>query len=64
MTFKEWLHEIENFSTRSERLIDDLAGYQSGDEDIVYKWLKAAYDVGYEAGEEIGNDIGFFEGKQ
>jgi len=50
MTFDEWFHELEGFTFRSERFYDDLISYQLEGIDAVYfkKWLKAAYDVGYE----------------
>ena len=40
MTFKEWMDEIENFSTRLERMNADI-GFDG------YKWVKAAYEQGY-----------------
>ena len=50
MTFEEWLNEIEVFGVRLERLYEDLNDYQGDNIEIVTRWLKAAYDVGYEAG--------------
>lgn len=48
MTFDEWLDEIENFSTRRERLCETLLDYQGDNIEIVIEWLKAAYEVGAE----------------
>ena len=52
MTFDEWLNEIENFSSRSERLYDDFLEVK--DLAKLRKWLEAAYDVGREAGYDAG----------
>lgn len=40
MTFKEWMDEIENCSTRQERMVSELGtrGYQ---------WLRSAWLNGY-----------------
>lgn len=38
-SFDEWLDEIENFSTRRERLLDELGG-------AALPWVKAAWDLG------------------
>lgn len=51
MTFEDWFDEIENFSLRSERFFEDLNDYEPGiNPEIVIKWLRAAYEVGYDAG--------------
>jgi hypothetical protein len=52
MTFEEWLNETEVFSSRLERLYEDLNDYQGDNIEIIIKWLKAAYDVGVEHGEK------------
>jgi hypothetical protein len=61
MTFEEWLNESEVYSLRCERLHDDLVENDSRPHkvkyDLVLKWLKAAYDVGYDRGWKHGNDI-------
>ena len=62
MTFDEWLDEIENFSTRQERLEEDVdfAAVMLGNMSHnlarrrMYEWLQAAYDVGREAGYDAG----------
>ena len=48
MTFEEWFDGFENYSMRCERFYDDLADYQGDNAEIVIKWLKAAYEVGYD----------------
>lgn len=52
MTFDEWLDEVENFSSRAERLLAEFEYAEDGHRFI--KWLKAAYDVGYNAGKDKG----------
>ena len=50
MTFHEYLNEIENYSTRGERLESDCqAGMTYA---MAMEWLRAAYKVGYQAGKE------------
>lgn len=56
MTYDEWMSEVENFSTRHERMIEDIA---TGDTGTIVKWIMAAYDVGYEEGEHDGYDEGY-----
>ncbi len=53
MTFKEWLDEIEAFSTRGERLSDEC--HYGVTYDVAFKWVKAAYEVGYKQGQEDGS---------
>lgn len=50
MKFEEWFNEIEVFSLRGERFYDELEHYKDGafPADNIVKWLRAAYDVGYE----------------
>jgi len=48
--FNEWFFGVENFSLRYERFIDDLQDYQGDNPEVVEKWLKAAFEVGYDAG--------------
>ena len=50
MTFDEWLDEIEVFSSRRERLFEELLDYQGDNPEVVLKWLEAAYNVGYDEG--------------
>lgn len=53
-TFEQWLDEMEGFNLRMERVYDDLVRCPKDPVDNwkeIKLWLKAAYDVGYEAGE-------------
>jgi hypothetical protein len=58
MTFDEWLDEIEVFSSRRERLNEDvnfaavMTGHMSHNlaQRRMYAWLEAAYNVGRNAG--------------
>ena len=45
LTFEEWLNEIECYGSRQERLGEELPV-----SDALIKWLRAAYEVGYEQG--------------
>jgi len=47
MTFNEYLNEIENFSTRGERLADDCRNGMTYA--MALEWVEAAYRVGYRA---------------
>lgn len=49
MTFTEWLEEIEGYSLRIERFIDDCDHHRvgsTGSNDRMIAWLRAAYEVG------------------
>lgn len=50
MKFDDWFNEVEVFSLRSERFYDDLITYKLEGIDAEYfvKWLKAAYEAGYD----------------
>jgi len=50
MTFDEYLNEIENYSTRGERLADDCQNGMTYA--IALQWVEAAYRVGYMAAKE------------
>jgi len=60
MTFDEWFNEIELYSLRGERFYDDLLTYklEGIDAEHLVKWLKAAYEVGYEEGQDWCVDDG------
>ena len=47
MKFEEWLDEIECYGSRQERLGEELPV-----SDALIKWLRAAYEVGYEQGKK------------
>lgn len=53
MTFDEWLGEIENFSSRSERLYEDFLEVK--DLAKLRMWLEAAYKIGYTTGRNDKN---------
>jgi hypothetical protein len=55
MTFDEWLDEIEVYGSRMERLMDDINSPHPSYNDLILKWLRAAYDVGYEEGKVVGS---------
>lgn len=52
-TFTEWLEEIENYSLRLERFINDCDHHRpgsTGSSQRMIEWLRSAYEVGYEHG--------------
>ena len=56
MTFDEWLDEQEGFSgPRMYRLMDDINSPEPSYNDLILKWLRAAYEVGYEHGRDVGS---------
>jgi hypothetical protein len=48
MTYREWIDEIEVFSTRWERAFDEII--PEGPIEVLEDWLEAAWKVGYEHG--------------
>jgi hypothetical protein len=55
MTFNEWLYELEGFSIRHERAIEDIRNcVAKGETDDIIKWLMAAYAMGHEQGYNTG----------
>ncbi len=53
MTFDEWFNELEVFSMRGERFLNDLDHHVEGSEGSnkrMIEWLRAAYKVGLEQG--------------
>ena len=57
MTFEEWLDEIEVYGSRRERFFEDLLAVESPHvptPDMI-KWLRAAYEVGYAHGKDVGS---------
>lgn len=56
MTFDEWLNEQEGFAgERMYRLMDDINSPDPQYNALILKWLRAAYDVGYEQGYDVGS---------
>lgn len=58
MKFNDWLNGIEIYSTKFERLYEDLSAYQGDNIEIVIKWLEAAYNEGYNHAMKIFLDDG------
>jgi hypothetical protein len=58
MTFDEWFNEFEIFSLRCERFYDELEHYKDGTTEDMVIWLKAAYEAGYEEGQDWYVDDG------
>jgi hypothetical protein len=50
--FYAWFYEVEGFGFRAERLLDDLGGNEEL-YDKMLPWLKAAYLVGKQEGDEV-----------
>lgn len=48
--FDDWFWELEGFHIRSERFWDDV---EQNRKDEIYKWLKTAYQMGYEEGQRL-----------
>jgi len=49
--FDEWFYEQEGFGLRCERFYDDVdQAVRMSRHDVVVKWLRVAYDLGYERG--------------
>ncbi|MFZ9740787.1 MAG: hypothetical protein ACO3CQ_02725 [Candidatus Nanopelagicaceae bacterium] len=55
--FDQWFNELEGYSFRSERLIDDLY-YAADTKDVstIITWIKAAFEEGYKAAKEEQNE--------
>lgn len=51
MTFDNWFNEVEGYALRSERFYEDLDYYRGDNPQVVLRWLKAAYEVGYKHGQ-------------
>jgi len=48
-SFIEWYDELEGFSYRSERAIDDIYyAVNTGNVQLIKQWLYAAFEAGYE----------------
>lgn len=47
MTFNEWLNEGESWGMRRERMLEDIQ-VDPDNMNSLFKWLEAAYDVGYD----------------
>jgi len=47
--FDDWFYEMEGFGLRSERCASD---FDAQNWTIMVEWLKTAYQMGYEKGQE------------
>jgi hypothetical protein len=46
--FEDWFHELEGFSFRSERAIDDLFyASETNNVEMIRQWMYAAFEAGY-----------------
>lgn len=50
MTFDKWLDEEENYGLRIQRL---FATFPDCDVQMLLTWLEAAYNAGYEEGNQL-----------
>ena len=51
--FDDWFNEMEGYCFRSERFWDDFDYVKDSKENqIMVKWLRAAFQVGYDAGQK------------
>jgi len=59
MTFKQWLDEQEGFAgPRMYRLMDDINSPDPKYNDMILKWLEAAWQVGHDhAVYKIADDL-------
>lgn len=52
--FDEWFYELEGFVFRSERFWDDFDyAKDSKDTQSMVKWLRTAFEMGYDAGSKL-----------
>jgi hypothetical protein len=52
--FEEWFYELEGFVFRSERFWDDFDyAKDSKDTQSMVKWLRTAFEMGYDAGSKL-----------
>lgn len=54
--FNNWLWEQEGFSLRADRLFADL-GSDYKRYEVVVNWLKAAYEIGKQEGNQVLEDL-------
>jgi hypothetical protein len=59
-TFEDWFHQLEYFSLKSERFFGDCEHYLKDDDElqrvegekILFEWLRAAFEAGWESGKK------------
>jgi hypothetical protein len=49
--FYAWFDTIEGFTIREERFWDDC---ERGEKGVLFEWLRAAFEVGYQVGKRSG----------
>lgn len=60
MVFDDWLHEIEAYSTRDERLLSGFTNLTNFEKERLFVWLEAAYNQGrYDAIREYETARGY-----
>lgn len=57
-TFDAWMDEIEGYSTRWERFLED---HEEMSSQRAIDWVREAWNLGYEAGKAIGSDRRYLE---
>jgi hypothetical protein len=57
-TFDAWMDEIEGYSTRWERFLED---HEEMSSQRAIDWVREAWNLGYEAGKAIGSDRQYLE---
>ena len=56
--FEEWFYELEGFVFRSERFWDDFDyAKDSKDNQSMVKWLRTAYEMGYNEGQRLCGEV-------
>jgi len=50
MDFDDWFYEMEGYGFRAERFWSD---YDAKDQVVMMKWLRTAYQMGYEEGQRL-----------
>lgn len=55
-TFKEWMNEFPRPAMWQRRSTHVDAAFTSTDKDILYEWLKMAYEAGQESMKEESNE--------
>ena len=55
-TFEDWFNELEGYALLGERFYSDVDLVIDGisNQDLMVRWLKAAYEAGYSAGAASG----------
>ena len=47
--FDQYLNEVENFSTRGERLYDHFSHLSTKDMNDIIRWMRGAFEAGLES---------------